>query len=362
MGNMKLLLVEDNEQDQKICGNAVKDFNSDNPEANISLEICCCVNEAESKLKDECFDGIIIDMKLSSEKSDEGNQVIQELKKMLSRIPVVIMTGTPDVAEREDFPLVSIYRKGEVEYLELIKEFWHIYRTGLTKIMGGRGTIEEKLTTIFIDNLLPILKNNLSEQNSWIGYAKTDSDRTEKALLRYALNHLIHHLDNDISRCYPEEMYIYPPMNSRINTGSILKHNNSEQHYIVMNPACDLAERTNGRCKTDRALLVEIQTIESIFPNFDWKKLSKNNINILKETYRNNKELYYHWLPKTFFYSGGVVNFRRISTYTEDEISNLFSSPIAQISPPFLKDIVSRFSSYYARQGQPDIDVNIDMN
>ena len=223
---MKLLLVEDNEQDQKLCRNAVNDFNSENPEANISLEICCCVNEAESKLKDVCFDGIIIDMKLSSERADEGNQVIQELKKKLSRIPVVIMTGTPDVAEREDFPLVSIYRKGEVEYLELIKEFWHIYRTGLTKIMGGRGTIEEKLTTIFTNNLLPILKNNLSTQNSWIGYAKTDSDRTEKALLRYALNHLIHQLDNDISRCYPEEMYIYPPMNSRINTGSILKLNN----------------------------------------------------------------------------------------------------------------------------------------
>ena len=168
MGNMKLLLVEDNEQDQKLCRNAVNDFNSENPEANISLEICCCVNEAESKLKDVCFDGIIIDMKLSSERADEGNQVIQELKKKLSRIPVVIMTGTPDVAEREDFPLVSIYRKGEVEYLELIKEFWHIYRTGLTKIMGGRGTIEEKLTTIFTNNLLPILKNNLSTQNSWM--------------------------------------------------------------------------------------------------------------------------------------------------------------------------------------------------
>ena len=32
------------------------------------------------------------------------------------------------------------------------------------------------------------------------------------------------------------------------------------------------------------------------------------------------------------------------------------------ISPPFVKDIVARFSSYYARQGQPNIDFNKLMN
>ena len=30
--------------------------------------------------------------------------------------------------------------------------------------------------------------------------------------------------------------------------------------------------------------------------------------------------------------------------------------PDLQISPPFVRDILARLSSYYARQGQPDID------
>ncbi|MFQ2549269.1 hypothetical protein ACK305_18520, partial [Aeromonas caviae] len=42
--------------------------------------------------------------------------------------------------------------------------------------------------------------------------------------------------------------------------------------------------------------------------------------------------------------------------HSEAELSSQYDKPLIQISPAFVKDIVSRFSSYYARQGQPDID------
>lgn len=354
---MKLLLVEDNEMDQQLCQTAVADFNEDNSPFRVDLEVCGNVTEAEQKLNESDFDGVIIDMKLTSSEPDGGNQVIQQIKESLNRIPVVIMTGTPDVAEQNEFPLIDICKKGDIQYRQIIDQFQSIYRTGLTRILGGKGLIEQKLTTIFIKNLLPALTNSPSGKRSWIKYAESDDTRTEKALLRYTLNHLLQHLDNDINFCYPEEMYIYPPINSRINTGSILKKKDSENHFIVMNPACDLAERGDGRCNTDRALLVEIQSLREIFPNFNWDDLSNNNKNDLKKIYKNNKSFYYHWLPKTDFYLGGVINFRRVFTYTEKEINTLFDPPEIQISAPFLKDMISRFSSYYARQGQPDIDI-----
>lgn len=358
MNNMKLLLVEDNEDDQNLCRCAVNDFNEDSPEFKVCLEICGNVTEAEEKLRQSDFDGVIIDMKLTSSEPDEGNQVIQKIKESLKRIPVVIMTGTPDVADRNDFPLINIHKKGDIRYSQIIEDFKNIYRTGLTKILGGKGIIEKTLAAIFTQNLLPALTNNLSDsQRGWIQYAESDVSRTEKALLRYTLNHLLQHLDNDVSQCYPEEMYIYPSINSRINTGCILKKRNPEQYYIVMNPACDLAERGNGSCNTDRALLVEIQSLEEICPSFDWNNLSNNNKSELKNIYKNNKSIYYHWLPKTNFFRGGVINFRRVSTYVEEEINTLFDTPEIQISAPFLKDMISRFSSYYARQGQPDIDI-----
>lgn len=53
---------------------------------------------------------------------------------------------------------------------------------------------------------------------------------------------------------------------------------------------------------------------------------------------------------------GGVLNFRRLKTLTRDEFGGNFEKPSIQISPFFVKGIVARFSSFYARQGQPDID------
>ncbi|WP_128297455.1 hypothetical protein [Aeromonas caviae] len=96
--------------------------------------------------------------------------------------------------------------------------------------------------------------------------------------------------------------------------------------------------------------------MSDIFPSFNFTELSKSNKNELDKIYKNNKSGYYHWLPAVVFFNGGVINFRMITTHSEAELSSQYDKPLIQISPAFVKDIVSRFSSYYARQGQPDID------
>lgn len=356
MTEIYLLLVEDDEQDRRICLSAATEF-GDDFECKINISACKNIDEALTALSNSFYDGAIIDMKLAKV-GNEGNQVIQQIRNSLKRIPVVIMTGTPDVAETDDFPLVNIYKKGDKTYRDIIEELYGIYSTGLTKIMGGKGEIEKILSRIFIDNLLP-------QSESWSIYGSDNKERTEKALLRHALNHLMLLLDNDVDKCYPEEMYIYPPTSDRINTGCIVKKQCSDNYFIVMNPACDLAERNGGGCNTDRALLIEIQKLTDIFPEFNFSNLSNNNKNALHNIYRNNKSGYYHWLPKVAFFDGGVINFRMITTHTEEELNSQYGKPLTQISPAFIKDIVARFSSYYARQGQPDIDhekINLAIN
>ena len=353
---MHLLLVEDVEQDQESCRNAVNDFQDDN-KCKINIRMCANVNDALNALNESNYDGAIIDMRLADQ-GNEGNQVINQIKNSLRRIPVVIMTGTPDAAETEGFPLVDLYKKGEKSYLEIISELWGIYRTGLTRIMGGKGEMEKSLSHIFIKNLLPQRKN-------WIRYGQENSERSEKAFLRHALNHLIQLLDGDVDKCYPEEMYIYPPVSPRVDTGCIVKSKNSNNFYVVMNPACDLAERDNGGCNTDRALLAKIDSeAEFLADELIKRKIKKPELNELPKkdkgssikSARQHKTFYYHWLPETEFFKGGFVNFRKIATHTQEEFDEKFEAPFVQISSPFLKDIVARFSSYYARQGQPDID------
>lgn len=356
MTEMYLLLVEDHEQDQKSCENAVNDFKEDN-NCIIHLKTCSNIEEALSALNGSYYDGAIIDMKLAGQ-GNEGNQVINQIRSTFRRIPVVIMTGTPDVAEKDGIPLVKLCKKGDDTYLYVIQSLWDIYKTGLTKIMGGRGEIEKNLSEIFIKNLLP-------HRDRWIEYGAAESERTEKALLRHTLNHLAQLLDDGENKCYPEEFYIYPPISDRINTGCIVKSKNSDNYYVVMNPACDLAERDDGGCNTDRALLAKIDSEQEFLDDELIRKKRKNNT-LQELTEKNKKEsiasarqhktFYYHWIPETKFFKGGFLNFRKIATHTEEELGNNFEIPSKQISSPFVKDIVARFSAYYARQGQPDID------
>ena len=393
MNNMKLILIEDNDEETKSCNNAVGDFNEVNNGRgwHIQLETHTNIESASKALESSYFDGAIIDMKLA-DSGDEGNQVLDVIRQHLKRIPVAIYTGTPDVADETDIPLIGLFKKADMTYKELIYKFWDIYKTGLTKIMGGKGQIEQSLSQIFIKRLLPEIstKPTASEKSNWVSYAEENSDDTEKALLRHTLNHLIHELYKSSENCYPEEMYIHlleqAQPGVRVDTGCILKEKTQNKFYIVLSPACDLAEREGGGCNTDRALLVEIQMLEDILSNEFFiidsnnnKKLTKRNPNKtdsqtdsqgeylsknkeqdLIKYHSNTKNLYYFWLPKTrYFNNGAVINFRRVSTYSQEELDESFNGPVIQVASPFLKDIISRFSSYYARQGQPDINFMI---
>ncbi len=387
MNEMKLILIEDYEQDVNSCREAVQDFNEENG-CQIQLEIHTTIKSASNALENSYFDGAIIDMKLA-DSGNEGNQALDVIRQHLKRIPVAIYTGTPDVADETDIPSIGLFKKADITYGQLIYKFWDIYKTGLTKIMGGKGQIEQSLSQIFINHLLPEISPKLkaSEKSNWVCYAEAKPDDTEKALLRHTLNHLIHELYKSSENCYPEEMYIHLPEQAqsgvRVDTGCILKEKTQNKFYIVLSPACDLAEREGGECNTDRALLVEIQMMEDILePEYfiigdnGNKKLKKQKEKggenstdeyLLKQQdkdlikyQRNTKNLYYCWLPKTrYFNNGAVINFRRVSTYSQEDLDKSFNSPVIQVASPFLKDIISRFSSYYARQGQPDINFMI---
>ena len=348
MSAFRLLIVEDNEQDLATCRDTVARYTDENGRE-VELVECKSVEEAFEKL-DNTFDGAIIDLSLADQ-SDGGNQVLSRIEELHFRIPVAILTGTPVTAD-SDLAYIGVFKKGDrgAGYDDLLDRFWGIHNTGLTRIMGGRGIIEETLNKVFRKNLLPQL-------DKWVEYGEKNSSRTEKALLRHALNHLLQLLDDNGECCFPEEFYLAPPLADKIWTGSIVKEKSSGQMFVVMNPACDLVIRNDGKHNTDRILIVEIDSQKSLFPNHPSTGLSKNNKKDLEKAYRNNKSAYYHWLPRIDTFEGGFLNFRKLSSLSLDEFNKRFEMPDVQISPFFVKDMVARFSAYYARQGQPDIDV-----
>ena len=146
-------------------------------------------------------------------------------------------------------------------------------------------------------------------------------------------------------------------MSEDIETGSIVKENVSNQPFVILSPACDLVIRGNRGFKTDRILLVEIEQENNIVDDaLDGIVQRRKKEDRLKAVFNNNHRDYYHWLPEAYSFDGGFLNFRKLVALDEEKFNQEFGKPLIQISPSFVKDIVSRFSSFYARQGQPDIE------
>ena len=362
MSKFKLLIVEDDEEELDTCRTTVKRYEKEK-EREIELVESKTLEDAQIKINNS-FDGVIIDLKLGPA-GDEGNRVIQEIHDK-NRIPVAILTGTPGNADSKFKDIIKVYKKGENGLDEIFDDLIQIYDTGLTKIFGGRGQIENTMNKVFWDNILPQL-------DSWKLNVES-GNLTEKALLRFTINHLLELLNDDLDNCIPEEMYIIPPFSPQIKTGSIVQKKESNDYYIILSPACDLAIH-GGNIKTNRILvcLIEkhnIRILKTAKKNLaleiseddddtikDKKINQKRNAEyLLTQVTQNNYSNYYHFLPQTASFEGGVIDFRKIETYKPTEFYSKFESPIVQICMAFIKDIVARFSSYYARQGQPDFD------
>ena len=350
MIDLKLLVVEDAEEDIELCRRAARRHNGSGGDSRVSIIEADDVEEAK-RLVDKTFDGAIIDLRIGNDEH-AGNRVIQEIEAMELCIPVIILTGTPSRAT-QDLSHIELIRKGDPgsAYNELFVRFRRIYATGVTKILGGRGVIESRLGEVFRQHLAPQI-------TTWERYGSHDSAKTERALLRHTLYHLVQLIDEDTQDCFPEEFYLHSPPNEQVRTGSIVENAEDGLRYVVMSPDCDLIIRDTGR-NTDMILLVQIVEPTDLFDWFDeagFDSLSNNRKGQLKNALNNKGNFYYHCLPDAENTRLGFMDFRRLMSVPEECLdSGSDYTGLVQISPPFLKDIISRFSSYYARQGQPEV-------
>lgn len=310
------------------------------------LDFAQSVEEAKSK-KIEDIDLAVIDMELDKQRDNSGEDVVKYIEDLCLRIPVFIYTGTDtDIS-------VKYYKKcikGEDNFNTIFYDCFELEKTGLLDIVKKKGLLDVKILEIFSNQLLPSIK-----ESNWLRYGLEDSSRTNKALLRYTLNHLMLYLrDNDDEKFFPEEVYLTPSSNDW-RTGSILKKQSENKFFLIISPACDLAIHS-GNIKTDCIQILEIEKIDEVIAKICRNQETKDNDK--KRLFMNASAGYYHYLPPIKNFTGGFVNFRKIQSQKQRELRNDFEPPLIQVAPQFCKDLVSRFSSYYARQGQPVIEVS----
>ncbi|MBD3617861.1 MAG: response regulator [Chromatiales bacterium] len=349
---VRILIVEDDEDQME----AYRDAASDMETEEFRLEVVGrrSAEQAKEELLSRDFDGAIVDLNLSPGNPNEasGNDVLSEITAR-HRFPVFVVSGNlqnlaPDIGQSGFLKTFDRAVSNDVIFDGLIK----IHKTGITKILGGRGLIEQHLGEIFWRHLS-------CDFDNWDAGGR-DSERT---LLRYAVTHLLEYLDlpheEENSHYHEAEFYIIPPIRAHVATGDVVQHEGGR--YIVLSPPCDVVVRGHKDGKpvinaNSIVLAPLVPVTREAFLNYGIMRedaKSSDREKLLDEIVKGKREKYV-FLPGYRNIDAAVADLQNILTWSLDDF--MLADRLATVSGAFLKEIQSRFAAYYGRQGQPDLD------
>ena len=351
MERLNILVVEDDDIAFYGYKDAAEDLSDD--ALSIQLKRSTSAKVAIQKLNNEVFQGAIIDLELLDEPDSEhpsGNEVISEINHNF-RIPIIVASGNINNLdpkfEIDDNQFIKRFNRDEKTNIEIFEEIIKIYKTGILNIIGGMGLIEKKLNEVFWDHLS-------KDIDAWF----TTDNNAERSLLRYTLNHLSAYLDqnDDPINSYREaEFYLKPPIKKVIASGDILLNPVSKERFILLSPACDVEVRSDGKINAKSLVLAKIceSDPEALLASQYIKKNKADNVRSFIVSVVHGTKLSCAYLPPYKEIKEGIIEFHNLVTISYDNYADY--DRLATVSVNFFKDIQSRSSSYYARQGTPDL-------
>lgn len=352
---MRLLIVENEKEPIQMYTDVIESFNKQS-DVQIQPDFKDNLADGLEALQRPEYDAAIIDLKLSHDTVElEGLKIVNAIINKL-RIPLYIVSGS---IGQVDIPENALFKKRlrDGDFKDVLTEIVSIYNTGITKILGQKGDIEQYLNDIFWKHLSNSVK-------VWAEDSTRTSKQKEKSLLRYTLSHIQEHLEiseeSDFENYHPAEIYIIPPVKPNVFTGDIVLEKSNGEMSIVLTPSCDLAQT---KAKDILIVKIELDNDGLLFEKINIIKKAKVSDEIIKESeiilhqlIENNFSNKYHFLPKYNGIPSGLINFQKIKSVRIKEFNTNFER-IASVNSNFTKDIVARFSYYYSRQGSPDFNV-----
>lgn len=341
---MNLLIVEDDEKQIEVYLDTIKQH-SKNSKVQINPTIRKTFKDAHNLLMSNYFDGAIIDLRLSSNTLEfEGVKLVEEINGKL-RIPVYIVSASLGEVATTIENILLQKRNRTDSFKTIMQELLDIYDSGITKLLQPNSFVDEILTKIFWNHLPIILKEYINEKK-----AKPQFD-SEKVLVRYISAYINEYLElnseNNLETFHNTEFYIKPSIKPNFFTGDIIKKKADNSLWVIMTPACDLATTTGRPAKAAAITLALIQKHNEVLTD-----KNKGNHHRLMS---NSADLKYHFLPTSIQFEGGFINFQFVQSVLLARCISDYE-PLMTISNSFRKDIISRFSNYYSRQGQPVIE------
>ncbi len=340
-----IIIVEDDKDLQNMYQTSVDEFNIENEGYEINCSILPNDDEIPKLLYNQHIDAIIIDLDWGTGfQQNEGNRLVKKIYEDC-RVPIFIVSGNLHLLEEnyDESPIFRKYQRDEVDNYELMKEIMDLYKTGYTKALGNLSKIDEMLTEVFQKHMLGVV-------TEWGNLAK---DIQEQRMLRFAvtrINEMLTVNGEDTRDDYDAlEFYISPAIKEKPFTGDIVSYD--EKKFVVITAACDMEQD-----KSDYVVLCQIDfnTIDNLKRDIKGEEKEAKKAKEKFGRYVNNAIARYHLLPPCQLFSGGLLDFQLINSVSKEDFHEK-ASVIASINPVFHKDIQARFSHYYGRQGQPQL-------
>ena len=378
MNNIDFLLIDDDQNQELLFIEAINEIN-ETTDLNITYKVVKTPESAMIELYQNYFKAIIIDLKLNNDdnavESDEEISGNVLLRRIIEKeiVPIVVITGFPDKVSTDiDKSIVKVLPK-ETNLYDEINALIEKYSDSVFKIFGSRGEINKNIKELFW-NVIPQCFTSKNQDISLLS-----KEKQETVIIRYISSWLSNKymFDDKYIDVEPIEMYMFPNPIKQVCTCDIYKKyidTNIDEYFIVLTPSCDLANK-----KVDEVILCKIKNYDEVQSfkerleiynneqNKESNKAKKAKGDLMK-WFRNSHSdsLRYHFLPKVKDFTGGFVDFRSILSLEYDkesgEIMDDSYLKIGVITESFKRDIVSRFSSYYHRQGQPEFNCDSVLN
>lgn len=378
MNNIDFLLIDDDQNQELLFIEAINEIN-ETTDLNITYKVVKTPESAMIELYQNYFKAIIIDLKLNNDdnavESDEEISGNILLRRIIEKeiVPIVVITGFPDKVSTDiDKSIVKVLPK-ETNLYDEINALIEKYSDSVFKIFGSRGEINKNIKELFW-NVIPQCFTSKNQDISLLS-----KEKQETVIIRYISSWLSNKymFDDKYIDVEPIEMYMFPNPIKQVCTCDIYKKyidTNIDEYFIVLTPSCDLANK-----KVDEVILCKIKNYDEVQSfkerleiynneqNKESNKAKKAKGDLMK-WFRNSHSdsLRYHFLPKVKDFTGGFVDFRSILSLEYDkesgEIIDDSYLKIGVITESFKRDIVSRFSSYYHRQGQPEFNCDSVLN
>ena len=378
---MKILIIDDDEAVKKLFLEAIELWNGlhknsqvvafDEPDFIKDPDEARGVIETSGLVE---YDGLIVDLRFKD--VIKGDELLDAINQRLLRIPIVVYTGTPDSVRGLCYRVCT---KSEVKVDDILAWFSDVKMSGLMSVIGRQGSIERKLQDVFC-------RFQTYSLDRWAALGKScGTDVAERSAMRHILMHLLDSLYLEDDMVFPDEFYLRVATEGPLKTGDVLLKD--KEYYLVISPACDLVVRECGTTNTEFVVLLKLVSTEDAAETKVREKVAK----FIKQVKENSKkdpteaELkaqkekvylgfrfeqgkkprtyeYVHAIPSVSEMRAKYVAFRSVISVPYDKAFDEFARTGLRVAPPFLKDIQSRFASYYGRQGHPDINYTLELD